>query len=146
MKCPNCGKEMKDESYWYHGFHTGPELDYDYPDCHMNQYVCKSCKIKYKASDSQEKYSKGNYLEEFWEIPDFYERATERQRKAVAAINYHLGTDFIPILKKPTWDFIRLNKYRSLLERDKKRKAEAERDDYDDYDWEFCEILYEDTF
>ena len=43
MKCPNCNKEMKDESYWYYGLGS---WDMDYPDQLHEEYCCSNCNIK----------------------------------------------------------------------------------------------------
>ena len=48
MKCPNCNKEMKDESYWTFSM---AGWDLDYPDCIVRKYSCEECGIKFNSSD-----------------------------------------------------------------------------------------------
>lgn len=100
MKCPNCGKDMKDKSHAETIFFcTGDEPDY-YPTEWIEEYWCRDCKIK---------YTKHEYQNDEWKIPKKYERATDKQIKCAQFINRSLGTDFIPVLKHSTWQFIKKN-------------------------------------
>ena len=95
MKCPHCGKEMKDKSHFIEiTFLTGDEPDY-YPTEWYEEYHCKDCKIK---------YDNGN-----WIIPKAYTPATDKQIKCVNFINRQLNTYHIPVLKHQTWKFIKEN-------------------------------------
>lgn len=90
--CPNCDKEMKNNSYMYYGL---ADWDMDYPATEHEEYYCKQCKIKYINGD--------------WNIPKIIEVPTQKQIKCVNVINNVLGTDFIPLIKNKTTKFIKEN-------------------------------------
>lgn len=95
MKCPNCNKDMIDESYGVEiTFFTGDEPDY-YPTEWIEKYYCKDCGIKYHKGE--------------WIVPGKYPPATNKQIKCVMFINRQLGTNFDPVLKTQTWRFIKEN-------------------------------------
>ena len=52
MNCPQCGKEMNNESYWYSGF---AGWDDDYPSSYYELYVCKNCNHRYTINWSNPK-------------------------------------------------------------------------------------------
>ena len=89
MNCPNCNKEMKDNSYWYYGLGS---WDMDYPDVLHEEYCCPDCRIKYINGE--------------WAIPKKFARATYKQVKCANFICRELGLRFEPILKAKTWKFI----------------------------------------
>lgn len=120
MICPNCNNEMDDKSeqFWSIG-----DWDSDYPTGYSEKYYCKKCKIKYE--------------DESWEIPKLFERATEKQVKTVKFINYHLGTMFVPLLKKQCCEIIgkHLSEAIKSKENDALQRAEWFREEYGEFDY-----------
>lgn len=92
LMCPNCDKEMKDESFWYCSI---SDWDMDYPGTFHEEYRCPACCIKYTNRE--------------WIIPEKFERATDKQIRCVKFINRELGTRYEPLLKNKTWKFIHDN-------------------------------------
>ena len=91
MKCPCCGREMKDTSY------TMPCLwEEDYPE-ECIRYQCKACNVTYESGD--------------WHIPSELE-PTEKQINAVSYIISRLNNAAeipYPGTKKNYWEFINNN-------------------------------------
>ena len=93
MKCPNCGKEMKD--IYHNVVSLGDEPDYDSVYHYCSE--CKKCKIKYYP-----------YKKE-WEIPEEF-KPTEKQKRTVMFIINRIFTDDNPLLTKKQYsEFI--NRY-----------------------------------
>ena len=91
MDCPNCGKIMKDKSYWYYGIGS---WDMDYPDVLHEEYWCSSCRIRFVNGE--------------WTIPKSI-IATDKQLNAAAIIECNTGIDMPPPIKKLIWKYIKDN-------------------------------------
>ena len=83
MKCPNCGKEMKD--IYHNMVSLGDEPDYDSVYHYCSE--CKKCKIKYYP-----------YKKE-WEIPEKF-KPTEKQKRTVMFIVNRIFVDDDSLLTK----------------------------------------------
>ena len=118
MNCPNCNKEMKDDSYWDYGIGS---WDMDYPDVFHEKYKCKDCRIEYINGE--------------WIVPKKFERATYKQVKCANFICNELGMKFEPVLKMQTWKFI--NTYLDKAKHDNKQRRDANFRDWceDNMDW-----------
>ena len=103
MICPNCTREMKDESYEYYGIGS---WDMDYPDNYQEQHVC-TCGVK--------------IINGKWEIPESI-RATDKQIHAAEVISKVLGLRTPPPLKTLMWKFI----HDHIEESKEKSKAESD--------------------
>lgn len=92
MKCPNCGKEMKDAIHKYcWGF-----VDTDDEYYIVEERVCNKCKITFTK----------DYKGENWDIP--YElQATPAQIKACQFVRDELGYNVPPPTKVAMWRFLR---------------------------------------
>jgi len=78
MNCPNCNQEMTYQDDGGCGYSIA-DWDVDYPTWHAEEhYKCKSCGIK--------------CVEGEWSIPKKYQRATDKQVKAVLFIQNQLGS------------------------------------------------------
>ena len=123
MKCPNCNKEMKDNSYSYYGLGS---WDMDYPDCYHEEYVCRACKISYINGE--------------WQIPDSL-IATEKQIKAAEFISNILGFEIPPHTKKMLWQFIHDNLQEAIKAREELIKRNEQ--SFDDWCWDNAHWLPE---
>jgi hypothetical protein len=106
MKCPNCSKEMENKSYWYYGL---GDWDMDYPATYHEEHLCADCDIKYVNGK--------------WDIPNKFERATDKQIKCVRFICKELGINYEPLLKRKTWKFI--HKYLEAAKISKRTSVEC---------------------
>lgn len=123
MKCPNCGKEMTDLSYFVedvYGFGDEP----DYTTCtKVNKFKCKTCNISVE--------------DDKWTVPKHLNPASEKQIRTVEWINRTLGTDCVPLLKGQCWLFISQHIKEAIA------VSEHQRDEY--YEWhreEYGEFEY----
>lgn len=87
MKCPCCDNKMKKKSKYVEQpiLDFSGTSDYDFETVLSTQYKCKDCDIKYKDG--------------VWNIPEKYERPTEKQIATIYFINNMLNTDIEPLLK-----------------------------------------------
>jgi len=115
MKCPNCNKEMRDNSYEYYSIGG---WDLDYPDLLHEEYWCQDCLIRFTNGK--------------WEMPQ-YLIATEKQLKAGIIINRNTGIKMPPPLKKLMWQYIQDNMELS------KRKSEEYKNQRKQAFVEWCE-------
>ena len=91
ISCPNCGKEMNNESYWYSSFGG---WDDDYPSSYYELYVCKNCNISYRDNK--------------WDIPDKL-KPTWKQMKTAKYISNVLKIPEPAPTKRSLWKFINQN-------------------------------------
>lgn len=89
MKCPNCGKEMKDKSCSkMEKFYHWEDEEFYYRNNYHEKFICKDCKISFE--------------DEKWNIPDKFQ-PTEKQMKTILFINNHLGMDLQTLTKHQCW-------------------------------------------
>lgn len=91
MNCPQCGKEMNNESYWYSGFGG---WDDDYPSSYCSIYVCKYCNISCREGE--------------WNVPEQL-RPTWKQMKTAKYISNVLNIPEPAPTKRSLWQFINRN-------------------------------------
>ena len=96
MNCPQCEKEMNNESYWYSGF---AGWDDDYPSSYYELYVCKNCNISYRNGE--------------WNVPEQF-RPTSKQIKTAKYISNVLNISEPPLTKRSLWKFINQNLSKSI--------------------------------
>ena len=117
MKCPNCGKEMKNRSYSkLEEFYHCKDDEYYYKRNYYEKFVCSDCKI--------------SIVNDEWNIPDDL-RATEKQVEACNFICRILNIEHPPLTKRAVWHFIHDHIEEAV---DIKNKREGWFCDYDDCD------------
>lgn len=115
MNCPNCGKEMKDESYWHYSIGG---WDLDYPDVFHEEYWCWHCCIK--------------FINDTWTVPKSIQ-ATDKQLNVGRLIERNTGIRMPPPIKKLLSEYIG-----NYLELSKQRSAEYKMERRQDFS-EWCE-------
>ena len=86
MKCPNCGKYMKDESYTnFEQFYHYEDEDWYYKNVFHKKFTCDKCKISIEDGT--------------WNIPEAF-LPTYKQIKTIAFINNRLHIHLESITKR----------------------------------------------
>ena len=116
MKCPNCGKEMKD--IYHNVVSLGDEPDYDSVYHYCSE--CKKCKIKYYPHKKE------------WEIPEEF-KPTEKQKRTVMFIINRIFTDDNPLLTKKQYSEFINRYFEDAKKVELSHEYEDEPFDFDDF-------------
>ena len=95
MNCPNCKKEMVDESYSkLEKFYHWEDEDYYYKENYYSKFICDDCQISFEHNK--------------WYVPDSL-KPTEKQKRTISFINNRLRIDLDAITRHQCW--LDINKY-----------------------------------